>query len=197
MSKTLEAEMEQDLEKALLKSHDLEQKNEILQESYDKLHSEYLKLSKDLEIEREKCSLVGEDQLNSLNLQIKELETENEALKLRLREKDAENQDLRSFYHKTLEDLAITGSELDYVKNASQENSQRMKDHINELQQELELIKKSHNNSSEMEQPPPDTKNEFKFQFDVDGTDALEMIDSLILTISSNITEYKKTNKLK
>mgnify|MGYP001100775903 CR=1 FL=1 len=197
MSKTLEAEMEQDLEKALLKNHDLEQKNEILQESYDKLHSEYLKLSKDLEIEREKSSLVGEDQLNSLNLQIKELETENEALKLRLREKDAENQDLRSFYHKTLEDLAITGSELDYVKNASQENSQRMKDHINELQQELELIKKSHNNSSEMEQPPPDTKNEFKFQFDVDGTDALEMIDSLILTISSNITEYKKTNKLK
>lgn len=189
--------MEQDLEKALLKNHDLEQKNESLQESYDKLHSEYLKLSKELEIERKKSSLVGEDQLNSLNLQIKELETENEALKLRLREKDAENQDLRSFYHKTLEDLAITGSELDYVKNASQENSQRMKDHINELQQELELIKKSHNNSSEMEQPPPDTKNEFKFQFDVDGTDALEMIDSLILTISSNITEYKKTNKLK
>jgi hypothetical protein len=45
------------------------------------------------------------------------LEIDNEDNKSKLRNRECELEDLKNFYNKTLEDLAITGSELDELKN--------------------------------------------------------------------------------
>lgn len=138
-------------------------------------------------------------EISQLKQRIQILEIENDHLKSKLRERESEIDDLHNFYQKTLEELAITGSELDALKNHSQENTQRMRDYITELTQELEIVRKHQKIAAERQMYQTQSmQNEFKYRFDVKlhGKEASEMIDVLISSLNINITEYKKQHKL-
>lgn len=138
-------------------------------------------------------------EISQMRQRIQILEIENDHLKTKLRERESEIDGLHCFYQKTLEELAITGSELDALKNHSQENTQRMRDYISELTQELDIVRRHQKISAERQkQQNTSMQNEFKYRFDVKlhGKEATEMIDALISSLNFNIVEYKKQHKL-
>jgi hypothetical protein len=123
----------------------------------------------------------------------RDLETEIDDTTLKVREKDCEIDDLKNYINKTLEELAITCSELDAFKEFSQESTQRLKDHIGELSQELEVVKRrptllnSHDSS--------EVRSGFKLKLNLHGKTAQSNIDSLIQALRSQVV-HRKSLKL-
>lgn len=192
--------MEEELENLMVAKMELERDKKNLLEKTEKIQSNFLAKSKELEtvtLRLKNASCITNDEVDALKAKLKEIETDNETLKARLREREQDITDLTNFYHKTLEELAIAGSELESVKNKGQEDTQRLRDCVNELTQELEVVKRPCIQNGEQEQPPPEKDFKCKFDVNVQSKDALDMIDSLILTISSSITEYQTSYKLK
>lgn len=102
-----------------------------------------------------------------------------------LREKEFELEEVTNFYHKTLEDLAITCAELESIKDLTSENTQRLKDQISDLNHELQVARRkskglSHNLSQKI-QPPTFTFTE---------KDSVAMVDSLISSLSSKLRVF-------
>lgn len=83
-----------------------------------------------------------EAKLKGVTKLAKEYEIELDKFKDTLREKEFEIEQVTSFYHKTLEDLAITCSELESIKDSSMEDIQRMKNQISELGLELAIARR-------------------------------------------------------
>ena len=113
----------------------------------------------------------------------RDLETEIDGLWTKVRERECETQDLREFYENTLEELAITCSELERLKDTSQENTQRMKEHISELTNELLMARrKSHALHYDHDYATDRTRTP---SFSIYGKNAVGMIDSIIKSLKN------------
>lgn len=83
-----------------------------------------------------------ETKLDGVTKLAREYEIELDKYKDTLREKEFDIEQVTSFYHKTLEDLALTCTELDSIKDSTLENIQRMKTQISELILELAMARR-------------------------------------------------------
>ena len=118
----------------------------------------------------------------SLQQQVKTLETENERLKNRVQSLQKESKEALNEYQKSLRKQEALEEELEDYKAKSQNEEKSRK-----LVQELKSTRKA--KSPEREQPPPD----FRALIDrTDEKDALYLIDSLIDSITMNITQFKQ-----
>ncbi|CAG9323119.1 unnamed protein product [Blepharisma stoltei] len=199
-NKRFELEVEEELEQLMVSKLELEREKKTLQEKLEKSKASLMKKSKELEFLSQRLKTTSSSssgEIEALKQRLKEVETENEALKTRVREKDQNIGDLTKFYHKTLEELALAGSELERFRSRKDEESQRLKDHVNELTQELQIIKRPSPQIPELEQPPPEKDFKIKFDINTQNKDPLDMIDSLISTIANSLDEYKSSYKLK
>ncbi|CAG9323342.1 NDE1 [Blepharisma stoltei] len=149
MSKTLEEEIERELEIQIKLNSELSKENEALKDALDKLKTEQYEKIK--EIEKNNNKLKDElyrlqERIKTLMKNNKDLETELDTVIGKLREKDFEINELTNSYHQTLEDLAITCAEFENLKDYSKENTQRLKDQLNELSQELDNARRKTEN---------------------------------------------------
>ena len=140
MSKNIESELEEEISELKSSVSSLKAHNSELQEEILSMKKDFL--SKTLSFERTIQNLSQEKATLDTNFKkimkiTREAETELEECKNSIREKEYELEQVTSFYHQTLEDLAITCSELESIKDSSIENTQRLKDQIAELSQEV------------------------------------------------------------
>lgn len=70
-------------------------------------------------------------------------ETEFEELQQRLRARESELEHTKELYRSTLESLAITTTELEALQETKLEDTQRLKDRLAEVSQDLALQKRS------------------------------------------------------
>lgn len=136
------------------------------------------KLKEDLENTTSKLKRI----LRSTN----ELETDLDIYKSKLREKDFEIDQLTESYNQTLEELGITCSELDGLKDFSIESTQRLRDQLSEITQELEVARNKtismRSGTINKEKPEkPSLKNSMA------GQSALNMVDLLLSDLSSKL----------
>ncbi|CAG9313360.1 unnamed protein product [Blepharisma stoltei] len=199
-NKRFELEVEEEIEQLMVAKLELERENKALQEKLEKAKGSLAKKTKELEAMSQRLkttSSTTSGEIDALKQRLKEVETENEVLRGRVREKDQNIGDLTKFYHKTLEELSLAGSELERIKTTKEKESQKLKEHVSELTQELQIIRRPNLQAAELEQPPPEKDFKIKFDTNVQNKDPLDMIDSLILTISNSLDEYKSSYALK
>ena len=132
-------------------------------------------------LSNEKSSL--ESKLAKMTKIARESEMELDKVKNTLREKEFEIEEVTSFYHKTLEDLAITCSELDNIKDASTENMQRLKDQMSELNSELAVARRKSRGISQH----LSVRYSTPFPFNFHGGNAITMVDSLISDLTNKL----------
>ena len=132
------------------------------------------------------------DKLKYFQRTKKELEIDLEISNNKLREKEYENCQLTEYYHNVLEDLALTCSELDNLKDHNAETTQRLKDQLRELNSELEVIQqtkgkrfqKSHTFASVVNQEP-------KLRTTIIGKNSLDIVDTLLGSLSTRLKSYQ------
>ena len=114
----------------------------------------------------------------------RDTEIDLEKCRTTLREKEFEIEEVTSFYHKTLEDLAITCSELEIIKDSSIENMQRLKDQISELSLELAMARRK---SRGFSQQVSVKSNSNLHPFSMNGKNSLGMVDALISDLTRKL----------
>jgi hypothetical protein len=146
-------------------------------------------MSKSSNLEKNLANLSNEN--NSLQSRLikiteiaRETETELDQCKTTLREKEFEIEEVTTFYHKTLEDLAITCSELDFIKDSSTENMQRLKDQIAELSLELSVARRRSRGISNQYSAKISNAN---VPCVVNGKTAIGMVESLISDLNKKL----------
>ncbi|CAG9329876.1 unnamed protein product [Blepharisma stoltei] len=188
MSKTLEEEIERELEVQIKLNSELNKENKALKDELDKLKTDHYEKFKSIEKNSNKVKdelFVLQERIKILMKNNKDLETELDAYKSKLREKDFEIDELTNSYHQTLEDLAITCSEFENLKDYSKENTQRLKEQLNELSQELDNVWRktesirNHSSNNENKTPQPSLKSSMV------GRSALGMVDLLLSDLNS------------
>jgi chromosome segregation ATPase len=130
----LQAEvMDEKLEKKELQDHILQLKKDFLAKTQG-----FERSLQSINLEKSKL----ESRLKIMSEALRNNEIELDHCRSALREKEFEIEHLTDFYHQTLEDLAIVGSELEEVKVSSSEDSQRLKDQIADLTNELKVAQR-------------------------------------------------------
>mmetsp|Transcript_11957 Transcript_11957/g.22894 ORF Transcript_11957/g.22894 Transcript_11957/m.22894 type:complete len:165 (-) Transcript_11957:306-800(-) len=82
-------------------------------------------------------------ELQKLKQSFRNSETEVEELQQKLRARESELEHTKELYRNTLENLAITTSELEALQDSKLEDTQRLKDSLAEVTQELLLQRRS------------------------------------------------------
>jgi chromosome segregation ATPase len=142
------------------------------------------KLMKELKITQEK--------LKYLQRSKKELEIDIDIVNAKLREKDYENNQLTEYYHGALEDLAITCSELDNLKDHNAETTQRLKDQLRELNNELEMIHQNKGRRSGRAHTVTDIiMQEPKLKNSLIGKCSFDMIDTILGSLNNRLKSYQ------
>lgn len=132
------------------------------------------------------------DKLKYLQRSKKELEMDLEISNTKLREKEYENNQLTEYYHSALEDLAITCSELDNLKDHNAETTQRLKDQLKELNSELEIIHQNKGKRFQKPQTLPEmTMQEPKLKNSIIGKNSVDIVDTLLGSLSSRLKSYQ------
>ena len=194
-SKSFEIELEQEIENQtnynkLLQAENDDLKDEIklLKEDYRKKISEFEssneKLLKELKIALEKLKFFQRNK--------KELEIDLEIAHGKLREKEYENSQLTEYYHNALEDLAITCSELDNLKDHNAETTQRLKDQLKELNSELEIIQQTKGKRFQRSQTFIEVINaEPKLKSSIAGKNSVDIVETLLGSLSLRLKSYQ------
>ena len=202
MSKVLESEMERELEQLMNKNYSLTEENQKLKEKLDMLQGEYKALSEELQrnvTQLQASAPKNNEELKRLKKRIAAIEVDNQRLRKQISDKEQELERVSQHYNKTLEELALAGTELDALKNSSQERTRRLQERIRELLEELEVTRKMQAQAAilEFEKPHPEPKSpNDSGLMPSNYKDPLELIDNLMLSVSSHITNYKKLYKL-
>lgn len=202
MSKVLESEMERELEQLMNKNYSLTEENQKLKEKLDTLQGEYKALSEELQrnvTQLQASAPKNNEELKRLKKRIAAIEVDNQRLRKQISDKEQELERVSQHYNKTLEELAMAGTELDALKNSSQERTRRLQERIRELLEELEVTRKMQAQAAilEFEKPHPEPKSPNDSGLIASNyKDPLELIDNLMLSVSSHITNYKKLYKL-
>lgn len=122
----------------------------------------------------------------------KELEIDMDIINSKLREKDYENNQLTEYYHSALEDLAITCSELDNLKDHNAETTQRLKDQLRELNNELEMIHQNKGRRTGRAHTVTDIfMQEPKLKNSLIGKNSTDMLDTLLESLSNRLRAYQ------
>jgi chromosome segregation ATPase len=132
------------------------------------------------------------EKLKYLQRAKKEMEIDLEIANGKLREKEYENNQLTEYYHRALEDLAITCSELDNLKDHNAETTQRLKDQLKELNSELEIIhqnkgRKLHRSHTLAEA----VCQEAKLKNALVGKTSIDMVDTLLESLSGRLKSFQ------
>ncbi|CAG9330265.1 unnamed protein product [Blepharisma stoltei] len=191
MSKTLEEELESELEAQIRLNSELQAENQSLKDQVEKINKDYY--HKLIEMEKSAFKLQNElkETQNKLKMNLKsnkELETELDIYKSKLREKEFEIEELTETYNQTLEELAITCSELDGLKDFNAESTHRLKEQLNELSQDLEIARdktfnlQNHSSNFEKAEKP-------KLKDSMVGQSALTMVDLLLSDLNGKIKQ--------
>jgi len=145
-SKELESEMERELTTNEKKLKDMTSMYRRLKSEHDEMIEKSRRIAEDsgkmihsLQDEAEALKKATKD----LRREKQRLEQENDELERRVREADASLQDLTEKMNKTLEENSFLQTELEDVKNRSQETIQRMKDEMRDLKLELEILRET------------------------------------------------------
>ena len=202
MSKVLESEMERELEQLMNKNYQLTEENQKLKEKLDSMQGDYKAVNEELQrnITQLQASVPKtNEELTRLKKKISATETDNQKLRKHIADKEQELERVSQHYNKTLEELAIAGTELDALKNSSQERTRRLQERIRDLAEELEVTRRMQAQAAILEfekpHPEPQSPNELNLLAS-NYKDPLELIDTLMLNVSSHITNYKKLYKL-
>jgi chromosome segregation ATPase len=202
MSKVLESEMERELEQLMNKNYSLTEENQKLKEKLDTLQGEHKALSEELQrnvTQLQASAPKNNEDLKRLKKRIAAIEADNQRLRKQISDKEQELERVSQHYNKTLEELAMAGTELDALKNSSQERTRRLQERVRELLEELEVTRKMQAQAAilEFEKPHPEPKSpNDSGLMPSNYKDPLELIDNLMLSVSSHITNYKKLYKL-
>ncbi|OMJ79040.1 hypothetical protein SteCoe_21023 [Stentor coeruleus] len=194
-SRAVEAELEYDIENQAATIQALQSENDILKEQIKTLKEDFRK--KLFEVEKHNDKLMKElkittEKLKTMQRHNKELEIDYDILTGKIREKEYENDQLTQYYHRALEDLAITCSELDDLKDHNAETTQRLKDQLRELNNELEIIQQSKFKRMRKSYSIVDTVlPECKLKSTMVGKNSLDMVDSLLGSLSSRLKSYQ------
>lgn len=122
----------------------------------------------------------------------KEIEIDLEISHNKLREKEYENSQITQYYHNVLEDLALTCSELDDLKDHNAETTQRLKDQLKEVNSELEVIQQTHGRRFQRSQTLANvTVAEPKLRSSVVGKNSLDIVDTLLGSLSTRLKSYQ------
>lgn len=193
MSKSIEAELENELEQEQQKNKKLQRQNDQLKEQLDSFKLQQITKCKELESLNNKLTSSNsalEEKLNQALRSKRHLETEMDFYKAKLREKDHEIEKLTEFYHQTLEDLAITCSELETYKDLNKESTYRLQEQISELNHELDVARKI--SLKRMQDHNRQMKNGYgSLKSSMSGQRATVMVDLLIDSLSSQLNCYK------
>ena len=189
MSKSIEAELESELERSTLKINQLEKQNSELTEELSKYKSNHISNTKELE----NINTKYKDEISTLQEKLKQaqrklrhLETDLDFYKSKSREKDFEIDKLTEFYHKTLEDLAITCSELESLKDYNEENTYRLKEQLAELNNELHIAKRK--SLKRIQSHKNEMKNVYgSLKSSMSGQSAQVMLDLMINSLNSQL----------
>ena len=191
MSKKIETELEEEIEdlKSIivkLKQDSSELADKNTEQKVIPKQLEFMAKSSSFEktislLSNEKSSL--ESKLAKMTKIARESEMELDKVKNTLREKEFEIEEVTSFYHQTLEDLALTCSELDDIKDTSSENMQRLKDQMSELSSELAAARRKSRGISQHLSMRCSTP----FPFNFHGGNAITMVDSLISDLTKKL----------
>ncbi|CAG9330658.1 unnamed protein product [Blepharisma stoltei] len=194
-SKLIEAELELEIEenKILIKS--LQEEILILKEQNTNLKSQFYtkiqvieKLNSEL---NEKLKKSCQDSESSKK-KLMEMELEMDMMKSKLREKDFEAEQLNEFYNKTLEDLAIACSELDVLKEYSEENTQRLKDQISDLNNELMVARRKSIDIRAYLSRSDSAISRLSIKSSLDGQSSKTIVDILLSNLNANLMKYKQ-----
>lgn len=130
----------------------------------------------------------------SLNI-VKDYENEVDHLKSKLREKEFEIEQVNEFYNKTLEDLAIACSELDFVKDLSQENMHRLREQVSDLNNELNVAKrKSVSFQAYFGHRVEQSLQKTNMKTILAGKSAQSIVDILLSNLSTSLLKYKQAS---
>jgi hypothetical protein len=122
----------------------------------------------------------------------KELEIDLEIASGKLREKVYENNQLTEFYHTALEDLALTCSELDNIKDRNAETIQRLKDQLKDLNCELEIIHQNGGKRIQRSHTMAEiTPHEVKLRNSLLGKNSVDMLDTLLGSLSNRLKTFQ------
>ena len=122
----------------------------------------------------------------------KDLEIDLEISTNKLREKEYENNQLTEYYHSALEDLAITCSELDNLKDHNAETTQRLKDQLKELNSELEIIHQTKGRRFQRSHTLAEIKlQEPKLKNSIIGKSSIEIVDTLLGTLTMRLKTFQ------
>ncbi|OMJ86396.1 hypothetical protein SteCoe_12126 [Stentor coeruleus] len=145
VSKAIEAELEGELQQVKTELSHIKNENFDLKEKIKELNITFADRVKELEknisrLTKEKECL--ETKLEGVTKLAKNYEIDLDKFRDTLREKEFEIEQVTSFYHQTLEDLAITCNELESIKDLSMESIQKIKNQITDLNLEVEIARR-------------------------------------------------------
>ena len=110
----------------------------------------------------------------------------------KLIEKDYENNQLTEYYNGALEDLVIICSELDNLKDHNAETTERLKDQLRELNNELEMIHQNKGRRSGRAHTVTDIiMQEPKLKNSLIGKYSFNMIDTILCSLTNKLKSYK------
>ena len=186
-SKSFEIELEQEIENQTNYNKLLQAENDDLKDEIKLLKEDYRK--KISEFESSKIAL---EKLKFFQRNKKELEIDLEIAHGKLREKEYENSQLTEYYHNALEDLAITCSELDNLKDHNAETTQRLKDQLKELNSELEIIQQTKGKRFQRSQTFIEVINaEPKLKSSIAGKNSVDIVETLLGSLSLRLKSYQ------
>lgn len=106
----------------------------------------------------------------------------------KLIEKDYENNQLTEYYNGALEDLVIICSELDNLKDHNAETTERLKDQLRELNNELEMIHQNKGRRSGRAHTVTDIiMQEPKLKNSLIGKYSFNMIDTILCSLTNKL----------
>lgn len=195
MSKAVEAELEGELQDVKTKLYHAKKENCMLKEKIKELKVNPMQITfadRSKALEKNILSLSTEKQcleakLDGVTKLAKTYEIELDKFKDTLREKEFEIEQVTSFYHQTLEDLAFTCNELESIKDLSMESIMKIKNQIADLNLEVEIARRksrSFSTASLINITQPQKASIVNFR----GS-AVGMVDSLLTELASRLNQ--------